>query len=242
MKIRGKRECRSCGETWSYYETGSVECPACGSLKSVGRDNDRALHTDTPATLDVTPIVAQIADDNVRIEDCRDELADRLRAYTRKRGFIRGGELRDLDDQYVGARELLHTVDILARRRDPSDLERLYGIELLRSVADGDRLTETEPPGALAAARGSGVADAVEAYRRDLRSWFDEHPDPPAEQLLSALRDQIKRAEALDGNISSEEAAALLAVARSLGTAAREGQAGSDEPIQAARDRLDAID
>lgn len=241
MKIRGKRECQSCGESWSYYDTGSVACPGCGSLKSVGTDDTRTLHTDTPATLDLTPIVAQLAEDDVQIKECHEELSDRLREYTRKRGFIRGGELQELDEQYLGARELLHAVDIFTRQRDPSDRERLYILDLLRTVATGDRLADTEPPEALLGARGAGVADAVGAYHRDLRSWFDEYPYPEAERTLSALRDRVKRAEALNGAIESDEAKALVAVARSLGAAAREGQQESDKRLIHARDRLDEL-
>jgi DNA-directed RNA polymerase subunit RPC12/RpoP len=39
MKIRGERECKDCGARWSYYETGSVSCPECGSRRSVGVDD-----------------------------------------------------------------------------------------------------------------------------------------------------------------------------------------------------------
>jgi len=54
MEIRGERECTDCGERWSYYETGDVACPACGSMQSVGVDEERALHTTTAGEFDLT--------------------------------------------------------------------------------------------------------------------------------------------------------------------------------------------
>ena len=51
MKVRGRRECEACGARWSYFDTGEVTCPDCGSLHSVGLDDERALHTASTATL-----------------------------------------------------------------------------------------------------------------------------------------------------------------------------------------------
>ncbi len=54
-----ERECTECGTRWSYYETGSIGCPACGSLHSVGLD-ERTEHTDLRVEFDLTPVRADI--------------------------------------------------------------------------------------------------------------------------------------------------------------------------------------
>ncbi|TQQ81915.1 DUF7117 family protein [Halonotius roseus] len=134
MKIRGQRVCQACATEWSYYETGSVACPSCGSLRSVGRDDDRQLHTDTPAALPLAQFQARIAAEPVA--EYATDLKAVLREYTRKRGFINGGELQPLDDRYLTARTLLHTVDILARRREPTADAELYLLSLYETLAD----------------------------------------------------------------------------------------------------------
>ena len=134
MEIRGQRLCQACSTEWSYYETGSVACPHCGSLRSVGRDEERQLHTDTPAALPLATFRGRIAEESVAAY--ADELKSVLREYTRKRGFISGGELRPLDDRYLTARTLLHTVDILARRQTPTADAELYLVSLYETLAD----------------------------------------------------------------------------------------------------------
>ena len=71
MKIRGRRECKACGTQWSYYETGEISCPSCGSRHSVGTDDERTLHTATSATLDLTPLRGSVDSEPL------DRLADR---------------------------------------------------------------------------------------------------------------------------------------------------------------------
>ncbi|MGM0606131.1 MAG: DUF7117 family protein, partial [Halobacteriota archaeon] len=115
MKVRGTRQCKSCSRTWSYFETGSVACPDCGSLRSVGVDDSRLEHTDAPVALDLEPIRRRLADES--IEAVESALAVRLRTYTRKRGFINGGALRPLDRRYLNARELRYALDLFVRRR-----------------------------------------------------------------------------------------------------------------------------
>jgi len=63
MEIRGTRECRSCGRQWSYYETGTIRCPDCGAIRSVGIDERRQLHTDGAAELDLEPVREALADE-----------------------------------------------------------------------------------------------------------------------------------------------------------------------------------
>ena len=53
MRIRGNRRCENCGREWSYFDTGRVACPACGSLRSVGT-GDRERHTDSAVELDLS--------------------------------------------------------------------------------------------------------------------------------------------------------------------------------------------
>lgn len=233
MKIRGTRECQSCETRWSYYETGSVSCPNCGAIRSVGVDEARQTHTDTPAELDLEPVRQTLASEP--LDHVVADLKERLRGYTRKRGFINGGELQPLDDRYLAARELLHAADLAARSQGPSEAEELYTLELLGGAESGEWPPETDLPESLAAARGLAVADAVAAYRRDLRTWLDDHPDPDAANTLGSLRDQLKRAEALQGEIPPATAAELVAATREIGDSLRDDDA---DALASARDRL----
>lgn len=233
MKIRGTRECQSCETQWSYYETGNVTCPNCGAMRSVGVDETRQTHTDAPAELDLEPVRRTLSSEP--LDHVIEDLKERLRSYTRKRGFINGGELQPLDDQYLAARELLHAADLAVRGREPSDAEELYVLELLGGAESGNWPPETTLPASLEAARGLAVADAIEAYRRDLRTWLEDHPDPEAANTLGSLRDQLKRAEALQGEIPPETAAELVAATREIGDSLR----GNDvDALASARDRL----
>ncbi|WP_418286830.1 DUF7117 family protein [Halorubrum sp. DTA46] len=174
MKVRGERECQACGARWSYYETGSIECPDCGGLRSVGVD-DRTAHTDSPVDLD-------LSGHRDRVGDARGTLPDQgvaglksdLREYTRKRGFIRGGELLPLDDTYLAARELLEAVDCYERLRDPTDSDREYLLGLLAGADEGDRPDRSHVPESLREARGMAAVHAAEAYRTDLLAFLDE--------------------------------------------------------------------
>lgn len=174
MNVRGERECQDCGTRWSYYETGSIECPNCDSLRSVGID-DRTTHTDAAATLNLDAHRARFGDaPGFLPEEGVDELKSTLRDYLRKRGFIRGGELRPLDTTYLAARELLEAVDCYDRLRNPTDRDREYLLDLLGGVDSGDRLEAARVPDSLREARGLAAVRAVDEYRSDLLTFLDE--------------------------------------------------------------------
>ncbi|TKX75140.1 hypothetical protein EXE46_05850 [Halorubrum sp. GN11_10-6_MGM] len=174
MKVRGERECQSCGARWSYYETGSVACPSCGDLRSVGVDA-RTAHTDAPVSLDLAAHRERFGDAPGTLpRSGADELKSDLREYCRKRGFIRGGRLAPLDGTYLAARELLEAVDCFERLRDPTDADREYLLALLAGAADGERPPTDEVPTALREARGMAAVRAVEAYRSDALDFLDE--------------------------------------------------------------------
>ncbi len=232
MKVRGQRECQACGHRWSYYETGSVACPACESLRSVGVD-DRHLHTDTPATLDLSPYRTAWADDELagRVDDCK---AD-LREYVRKRGFVDGGVLQPLDDAVLAAHELLQVVDLYGRARDPTDGEERYLLALLRGADDGERPPPEDVPPAWTEARGLAYANAVADYRRDVVEWLDDHPDREARRTLGTIHERVKRIQALHGDVSPTEAGSLVRATREVGEYLMEGAASS---LVSARERL----
>jgi len=257
MEIRGQRVCQACNTEWSYYETGSVACPSCGSLRSVGRDEERQLHTDTPAALPLATFSGRIAEESVATY--ANDLKSVLREYTRKRGFINGGELQPLDDRYLTARTLLHTVDILARRQAPTPDAELYLLSLYETLADDaaaeavdttvddtdndttdtdiddPELAAAQVPSDLRAAWGLAVADAVAVYCSDLRTWLDATPDEAAATTLSQLRDHVNRLNALQGDVEPAVAADLVASARAVGRYLR---TDDEAALTAARDRL----
>jgi len=247
MEIRGQRACQACDTEWSYYETGSIACPNCGSLRSVGRDAERRQHTDAPAALPLAEFRNRIAEEPVSAY--ANDLKSVLREYTRKRGFINGGELRALDDTYLTARTLLHTVDILGRSREPTADEELYMVSLYEALADdastaddGDTLTG-DLPNSLQEAWGLAATDAVGAYSSDLRTWLDANPDSEASNTLGRLREHVKRVEALQGAVDPETATVLVEIARRIGQSLRADNADdATDALAAARDRLDQLE
>ncbi|MDL5361274.1 hypothetical protein [Halalkalicoccus sp. NIPERK01] len=240
MEIRGERECTDCGTRWSYYETGEVACPDCGSLRSVGREG-RKLHTDSPAELDLTPVVEGIADRP--LAEVASEATDRCRDYVRKRGFVAGGDLRTLDETYLIASELAAAIGSYERSLssgslDPGadDAEQLYLLALL----GGERPSPAEIPDSLAPARGLAYAKAVSTYRDDLLAFLDADPEeyPAVRRALGRLEDHCRRVEALDGDVDPRTAERLVEVARDLGRATSE-----DDEVALARagERLDSL-
>ncbi len=250
MEVRGERECQDCGTRWSYYETGSVECPECGSVHSVGVDEERRLHTDTAAALDVTR--ARTAAAERPLAEAAEVAADCVSDYVRGRGFVVGGDLRDLDDEYLVAAELRHVAGALeraldgsaashsaafGRALDPGEDDERYFVRLLRA-ADGsaDRPAPDEVPEALRDARGLAYANAVRAYRRDVSAWVDANDGPAgADDALELLGEHVKRVRALDGGVEPRAAESLVRAARDLADYVRDGD---EAAFDAARDRL----
>lgn len=232
MKIRGERECRDCGARWSYYETGSVACPECESLRSTGV-GERAEHTDSPVTLDLSPVLALVEDEP--IDAVAAAAAEHASEYLRAAGFVRAGQLQPLSDDYLVAAELRRAGNTLSRAMRVSDEEELYLLSLLRAGADGERPGPSEVPESLRAERGLGAAAAIEAYLGDVRRLSDE-PLEPVTAVLSSLRARYKRIQALDGDVDTSESERLVRATRDLSLYLREND---EAALARARDRLD---
>lgn len=233
MNIRGERRCKDCGTTWSYADTGSIECPNCGSRLSVGVD-ERALQTDKPVEFDLT--AARNATDDRTLQEVATIARGESRAYVRARGFISEGELRPLSETYVAAQELAYASAAIERSHGVSedDPEGFYFYSLLRGADAGERPPANEVPESMHHARGLAAAAAVRDYRQDATDWLDgERGD--ARRTLEMLGDHGKRVEALDGEVAPEAADALVVAAREIGTALREGD---DQSLASARERL----
>lgn len=235
MEIRGRRECKDCGQEWSYYRTGSVACPNCQSLRSVGI-GDRQRHTDAPTSLELTSALSNL--EETGIEGISDDATSSLREYIRKRGFINAGELRRLDDRYLIAHELVQALDLYGRLRDPDDRAEYYVLSLLRGAEDGERPDPETVPPSMREARGVGYAEAVATYRRDLTDWLDDHPDQAARRTLGTLREQLKRIQALQGDVDPSTAEQLVDVAREIGSYL---ETGEQAELASARDRLSRL-
>jgi len=236
MKIRGERECKSCGTQWSYYETGSVGCPACGSLESVGID-DRSEHTDLPAEFDLTDVRNAI--DDVSTETVAERAAEVCRTYVRRRGFVTGGALRELDDTYLAANELQHVADRITRSHEPLDeRDELYVLSLLRDADDGTRPPPSAVPPTLRDARGLAAANAVRDYRRDIRTWADDRSlSTDKRSALESLGEHVTRVRLLDGDVDAHLAEDLIETTRQLANGLR----GDDVAFEQACDRLEEL-
>ncbi|ELY69515.1 DUF7117 family protein [Natrinema versiforme] len=236
MKIRGERECKACGTRWSYYETGSVGCPACGSLQSVGVD-ERTEHTDQQVAFDLTPVRNAI--DETATDDLAERARDRCREYVRRRGFVNAGSLRELDDTYLAATELLHVADIVAREIRLEDREELYFLSLLRDADQGERPPVEEVPRTLRAARGLAYANAVREYRRDIRTWAEDRDLTASERTaLETLGEHVKRIRMLDGDVDPRTAERLVEATRDLANGLR----GDEFAFSQAQERLDSLE
>lgn len=245
MKVRGERECQACGTRWSYYETGEVTCPDCGSMQSVAVEDDRRRHTDAPADLDLSPYRSAVAADDP-LESYATDLVRDCRAYLRRRGFVHAGELRPLDDTYLAVQELRAAVGDLQRDRRigadyrgrDEDAVQRYLVSLLAGVDRGERPAADEVPAPLTAARGLAYAAAVGDYREEVATYLEDEPDPAARRVLGRVRDHVKRLEALDGDVPPDDAEALVRVCRDLYAYL----AGDESSLAAAGERLDALD
>jgi hypothetical protein len=241
MEIRGNRECADCGTRWSYYETGEVACPDCGSLRSVGRDDERRLHTDDPVTLDLSAVTESLADRP--LAETADDVRKRCRRYRRRRGFVREGELLELDETYLVAGELASAIGEYDRSlasgaldAASDDEEQLYLLSLLGL----DRPPADRVPPTFASARGLAYARAVEEYRTDALALLDatDAAEPDARSALGRLEDHRRRVEALDGAVEPETAERLVGIAREIGRYLREGD---ETALARAEDRLDSL-
>jgi len=231
MEVRGERKCTACGTRWSYYETGEITCPSCGSVRSVGVD-DRTLHTDTASALDLTPVRQAVGTEPLR--EVADRAADRAAAYVRTAGFVDGGELRPLGETYPAAAELRRVGASVARSMTVSDEEELYLLELLRVADDGSRPGPGEVPESLRAERGLAVTASVDGYLTDLRRWLDDR-EPAVDSVLSSVTTHRKRIEALDGDVDPAESERLLLAVRDLSAYLRDGD---ETALARAQERL----
>jgi len=236
MRIRGERECQDCGTRWSYYETASVACPSCGSLRSVGVDNERALHTASPRELDLTDVRNDV--DRRPLREVAETAAEACREYTRGYGWIDAGELRRLDDTYLAAQELAHVGRLLRRRLDVDEAEEFYLLSLLRGADQDDRPAVDEVPESLRSGRALAYAEAVDAYRSDLRAVLDERPDPAASQVLGPVGEHVKRIRAIDGEVPPEEPEALVRAVRGVADYLLDDD---EAALAEAADRLDRL-
>jgi uncharacterized Zn finger protein (UPF0148 family) len=235
MRIRGERECTDCGHRWTYYETGSVECPDCGSVRSVGV-GERTQHTDGAVELDLTPARSLLDDD--AIDRVAERAADLAGEYVRRRGFIDAGDLRRLDDRYLAAAELTHVADRLRRAMRPDDETEYHLLELLRLADEGDRPDPADVPQSLRAPRGLAYADAVRTYRREIGDW-DGADRETIRGDLDRLETHARRIRTLDGDVSPRIAETLVSAARALGDYCR---TNAEATLVRARDRLDHLD
>ncbi len=219
MEVRGERECTACGTQWSYYETGEVTCPSCGSVRSVGVE-ERALHTASATGLDLTPVRQAV--ETEPLHEVAGLAADRAASYVRSAGFVDGGELQPLGAVYPAAAELRRVGATVARSMAVSDAEELYVLELLRIADSGERPDPEEVPDSLRAERGLAVTASVDGYLTDLRRWLDDR-EPPVDSVLSSVTTHRKRIEALDGDVDPAESERLLLTVQDLSAYLREG-------------------
>jgi uncharacterized Zn finger protein (UPF0148 family) len=234
MKVRGERECKECATRWSYYETGSVTCPECDSLHSVGVD-ERTEHTANASDLDLTAVRDTL--DEAPLREVATDAASICREYVRRHGFVDAGTLLPLDETYVAATELQHAGEALGRRMRVDDDEKLYFLALLRGADRSERPPPAEVPESLRAARGLAIATTIESYHRDVKRVIDYSEQVTG--VLSRLRDHRKRIEALDGDVPVGESEQLLAATQDL---SRYLTAEDETAFARAVDRLDSLD
>ena len=212
MELRGERKCTACGERWSYYETGDVACPTCGSVRSVGV-GERAEHTGGAATLDLSGIQGLV--DTEPVGKVGRRASEQAAEYLRAAGFVDVGRLRPLSDTYLAATELRRVGARLDRAMRVDEAEELYFLKLLGGADDNRRPGPSEVPDGLRGERGLAVAAAAEAYTSDLRRVYEE-PTGELASALSAVRTRRKRIEALNGEVDPREAERVVRTLRDV--------------------------
>jgi hypothetical protein len=233
MKLRGHRECLECGNHWSYFDTSSVTCPSCGSLRSQAIEQPGRRHTTGGATLDLAEALSAVDDQPLRT--VASQAADACRSFLVERGFIAGGELQPLDDVTVAAAELRVAADRVKRLVDQDERAEWYLLELLRGAPTGERPDEV--PAGFESVRGLAIADAVERYRTDVARYLSDQPEPAARRVLENLREHLRRVEALDGEVPVEHAERILEAARDISAYFD----GDDAALARAEDRLSRL-
>jgi len=231
MRVRGRRQCVDCGEEWSYYDTGSVACPTCGSVHSVSTDDIRQFHTDAPVDLDLVDARADVGTRPLR--EVAADAEDAALEYVSARGFVQAGELQPLDDRMVAASQLRHVAAHLRRSiRNPEESVEAHFLALLSGAPDGERPEDVPEP--LWGPHGLALADIVDRYRGEATEWLEDR-GRPAVPALDTLRDEVRRIEALEGEVPPAEANALLTAAREVGTYLR---ADDETALARATERL----
>ena len=237
MRIRGNRRCEDCGREWSYFDTGRVACPDCGSLQSVGI-GDREQHTDSAVELDLSKYRSAL-DDDFDLDAVTDELKTTLRDYIRQRGFVSGGALEPVGDTVLAAAELLHAVDVAERSRGtPDNAVQLYLIDLLRGADAGDRPVPESVPESMTDARGLAYAEVLDRFCTDLRTWLDDHPDPAAGRARETLDTHVRRIQAVYGEVPPGEVETLVRAAREIVTSLT---TDDEAALARARERLSGL-
>ena len=187
MKLRGERQCTDGGARWSYYETGEITCPDCGSVRSVGV-GERADHTDSPVELDLQPAIEQI--DVEPLSTVAETAAEQARRYLHRAGFVDAGRLKPFGNDYLLAAELRRVGATLSRSMRISDAEELYFFSLLRGGTDGERPPPEEVPDSLRAERGLAVAAVCLAAACGGSERSPPRDSPAAEKLTIATAEQ----------------------------------------------------
>lgn len=212
MELRGTRECQSCGTQWSYYETGELTCPDCGSTRSLGID-EPTEHTAGRAELDLSEIRHDVESESV--QTLADRAGAETRDYLRSVGFVHAGELQPLEDTPLAASELRRVAATLGRVMRLEDDEELYFLELLRVADQNDRPDPSEIPETLYPERGLAVASMLDIYLGDVRRVYTER-NRDVDSILSAVKSRRKRLEALDGDVDPAEAERLVRTVRDV--------------------------
>jgi uncharacterized Zn finger protein (UPF0148 family) len=233
MKVRGERECKTCGTRWSYYETGEITCPECGSIRSVGVD-EPTEHTASAVELNLTDERTRL-DEGESLAAVVEDAADTCAEYCRKHGFVHAGELQELSATYLAAMELKYASTEFARSLRPDDEERLYVLTLLRGADRGERPAPEDVPASMYGPRGLAMAAAIDAYARAIRRSLDDDPDPPLGRLLGSIGERRKRIEALDGELEPHAVERLVTATREAGQYLIDGD---EAALARARERL----
>jgi len=231
MKVRGERECSACEARWSYYETGEITCPECGSVRSVGV-GDRAEHTAGTAELDLAAVKADVDDEQLR--SLADRATEAAREYLRAAGFVHAGELQPLSDTYLAASELRRVGATLGRVMQVEVHERRYFYDLLGGADRNERPAPGDVPETFHPERGLAVAASVERYLNDLRRVHEDR-EGAVDSVLSGVTARRKRIEALDGDVDPAEAERLVSTLRELRAYLREGD---ENALVRAQERL----